>query len=292
MAERGVGAEWQCVLISWGTRYPVAMINRLVARIRAQSTRPARFVLITDRDHPGLDADVRAVRFPPFFADPLFRGPGCHAKLAMFEAGVLPDDLPALYIDLDTVVTGDLSTGIGLMRDRRSVLMLQSAALPFGPLGRLVYRLTDGRDYARGNSSVVVFHPAECGEIARRFREVFARHPDFGFRPMIADERFISWARQEHMIALPRRFAAKLSAEFMGRVRPLLRLRAFLPWVIRRRARMAAVTLSGPEVKPEVLMALPEGAEVTDAKGRHLIWSDRVMGDVRRRIIAHYEALE
>jgi hypothetical protein len=292
MTDESVEPGWQCVLISWGTRYPVVMINRLVARIREQASHPPRFVLITDRSHPGLDPSVMETPFPPFFADPVFRGPGCHAKLAMFEPGVVPADLPALYIDLDTVVTGDLSAGLGLMRNRQSVLMLQSAILPFGLLGRLVYRATKGRDYARGNSSVVVFHPAECGEIAARFREAYASHPDFGFRPMIADERFISWARQPHMIALPRWFAAKLSAEFMSPLRPWLKVRARLPWVARRRARLAAVTLSGPEVKPEILMSLPDGAEVTDAKGRHLIWSDRVMGGVRRRIIAHYEALE
>ena len=103
---------------------------------------------------------------------------------------------------------------------------------------------------------------------------------------MQADERFISWAVQPRMRAIPRRLATKLSAEFMFPLSAWPPIRALLPWVRRRRAGQVAITLSGPEVKPEVLLALPEGAMVTDSKGRTLIWSDRAMGPLRQRIIA------
>lgn len=287
-AAQGDEAIWQCILICWGTRYGAQDINRITARIRETSAAAPRLVLISDRDREGLDPGLLTRRFPPFFLQEPWTRAGCQAKLAMFEAGVVPADLPAVYVDLDTVVTGDLGAGIALMRDRRSILMLQSAVLPFGWLGRLLHRRTGGRRYARGNSSVVVFHPAECGFVAERFRKITAAHPGMSFRPTIADERFISWVAQDRMIALPRHFATKLSAEFMSRVPALLPLRASLPWVRRRRARLAAITLAGPEVKPEILMALPEGAVVADAKGRHLIWSDRAMGVARQRIIDHY----
>ncbi len=288
MKHSGAGEGWQCVLICWGSRYDVRDINRLVTRIRTEAATPPRMVLITDRDRPGLDPEVLVRPFPPFFLQEPWTRAGCQAKLAMFEAGVLPDDLPAVYVDLDTVVTGDLGAGVAMMRDPRSILMLQSALLPFGALGRLVHRLTGGRRYARGNSSVVVFHPAECAFIAARFREIASKNAPLAFRPTIADERFISWVAQDHMIALPRSYATKLSAEFMSRLPALLSLRARLPWVRRRRATLAAITLAGPEVKAEVLLALPDEARVRDRKGRHLIWSDAAMGAARARIVAHY----
>ncbi|PZQ97859.1 MAG: hypothetical protein DI533_11970 [Cereibacter sphaeroides] len=280
--------HWQCVLVLWGSRYPVSDVNRIVAQIRAGARHQPRFVLITDRDRPGLAAGVEQRFFPDYFLQHPFTASGCQAKLAMFEQGVVPDDLPAVYVDLDTLVTGDLMRGIALMRDRRSILMLQSVVLPFGWPGRLVHRLTGGHRYARGNSSVVVFHPAECGFIAQRFHEVWAAHPDMSFRPTIADERFISWVAQDRMIALPRSFAAKLSAEFMLPFSWLIALRTRLPWVRRRRAGLAAVTLSGPEVKAHELLSLPEGAMITDRKGRALIWSDRAMGPFRQQLIDAY----
>ena len=63
----------------------------------------------------------------------------------MFEAGVLLDDLPAVYVDPDTVVLGDLGQGDAMMSRRDSILMLQSAIIPFGPLGRWAKRLSGGR---------------------------------------------------------------------------------------------------------------------------------------------------
>ncbi len=284
--------SWQCVLVCWGSKYSVATMNRLIDSIRTQARGAPRMVVITDVERPGLAPDVDVRIFPPFFLQPHLCGGGCQAKLAMFEPDVLQDDLPAIYVDLDTVVLGDLGAGIALMRDRRSILILKSVVVPFGALSRAVHRLSGGRMYARGNSSIVIFHPAECGFITERFRALHALHPGLDFRPMVADERFISWIAQARMIVVPRQFATKLSAEFMSRFRPILYLRAALPWVRRRRAGLAAVTLSGPAVKSEILLALPDGAEVTDAKGRVLIWSDRAMGPVRRRIIRHYSGVQ
>ncbi|WP_155326450.1 hypothetical protein [Alkalilacustris brevis] len=288
MTQPPLPPTWQCVMVCWGDRYGVDYINTLVAAIRAHAARPPRFCLITEADKPGLDPAVRICPFPAFFLRPEYLRGGCQAKLAMFEAGVLPDDLPAIYIDLDTVVLGDLGQGVAMMPRRDSILMLQSAVIPFGPLGRLAARLTGGRKYARGNSSVVVFHPAECSHIAARFRNLAAQYAYNEFRPTVADERFISWAAQPQMKALPRRFAVKFTWEYMFWWTPWLYLKALLPGARRRRARQVAVTLNDAAIKPEVLMELPEGGRITDRKGRVLIWSDRTMGPARGRIIAFY----
>ena len=102
----------------------------------------------------------------------------------------------------DTIVLGDLSAGLALMQNRQTVAILQSAIIPFGWIGRTLYRWTNRRRYARGNSSFVIYHPAECHFIAERFKALLEQNPKFEFRPMVADERFISWVAQEHMLVI------------------------------------------------------------------------------------------
>lgn len=282
------GQTWQCVLIAWGDRYPVAEINRLVAMVRARSTGLQRCVLLSDRPRPGLDPEVMLRPIPDWFLQPGLLGSGCQAKLGMFAAGALPDDLPAIYLDLDTMVLGDLSRLLAVVRGPEEIAILQSAVLPFGPLGRRVHRLSRGRHYARGNSSVVVFHPARCTHVAARFRELAAAHGLFGLRPMTADERFLSWVAQPVMRAVPKRLVVKFPTEYMQAWRWLVLVRAALPWIRRRRAGLVAITFPGVKLKGEDLALLPDGAEVADAKGRRLFWTDRALGPLRQRIIAHY----
>tara|TARA_R110002096_G_scaffold15036_9_gene52978 strand:- start:1367 stop:2200 length:834 start_codon:yes stop_codon:yes gene_type:complete len=275
-------------MILWGDRYDVALVNRLLAAIARNAATPPAFVLLSDCDRPGLDPRARLVTIPPFWRQPEFTTAGCHAKLSMFEAGVLDPDLPAVYVDLDTVVSGDLSRAPRLLPHDRAIMLLQSAVLPLGAIGRIVWRLSKGRRYARGNSSIMVFYPRHHYGIAAQFRAFWAEYGGFGIRPMIADERFVSWASQAVVEAIPSHFAVKLPAEFMSRLNAANYLWALLPWVRRRRDNLVAVTLCGMQVKPEALLSLPVGGRLSDAKGRKLIWSDFILGKTRQRIIAFY----
>ncbi|MFN3723795.1 MAG: hypothetical protein ACK4VZ_12185 [Paracoccaceae bacterium] len=285
-------ARWQLVLVLWGTKYPVAEVNHLINTVCRLASHPPRVVLLTDHPREGVRKGVMQREIPAFFMEPQLRGPGCQAKLCMFEKGLVPDDLPAVFIDIDTVVFGDMTRLLDLQTDRKTVAIFQSAILPFGPLARWVHRLTGGRKYARGNSSIVVYHPAETAHIAARYRDMVMRLGYNGVRPMIADERFISWAHQPHMRAIPRSIAVKLPTEFMLPYGWLIRLRASLPWVRRRWAGLIAVTLPGVEVKGEALLTLAEGAEIVDRKKRRLIWSEAALGPVKGRLIAYYKALQ
>ncbi len=279
--------EWQCVFLLWGAKYGAGDVNHIVSAVRARTHRPPRMVLLSDRPRHGLADDVETRPIPRFYLRREFMGPGCQTKLALFEPGVLQDDLPAVYLDLDTVILGDISELLALMDTPQTVAMLQSAILPFGPLGRLAWRLTRGRKHARGNSSVLLFHPRHCHAVAERFRTAVAAHPDLDFRPLAADERFISWALQPQMRAVPGWFAVKLPTEFMLPWAWAVHLRARLPWVRRRRAGLRAITLPGAGVKPEALAALAEGARLRDDKGRLLIWSDAALGPARAALMAH-----
>jgi hypothetical protein len=276
-------------MILWGDKYDVALVNRLLGAIARNTASQPQFVLLSDRDRPGLDPRAQLRLMPDYWIQPEFLIPGCHAKLAMFEPGVLNADLPAVYVDLDTVVSGDLSRAVGLLPQDNSLMLLQSAVLPLGRIGRIVWRLSGGKRYARGNSSLVVFHPRHHYRIAAAFRALWAEHPGYDFRPMIADERFISWVSQDVVEAIPSDFAVKIPAEFMSRLQISNYIWALLPWVRQRRDNLVAVTLCGLQIKPETLLALPEGGKLTDSKGRNLVWSDFVLGKTRARIIAFYQ---
>jgi len=283
--------KWQLVVVLWGTKYPVAELNALIETVERGAAHPPRVVLITDRERPGLAPHVQTRPFPEFFLKPEFCKGGCQAKLAMFEAGVVPDDLPAIYIDIDTLILGDVTRFLDLFVTDRTIAMLQSVVVPFGPIGRVLYRLTNGRRYARGNSSIIIFHPRHCTFVAQRFRELYQRHAGMGVRPMVADERFISWAAQPTMRAIPKSLAVKFPTEFMWPWPWLIYLRARLPWLQKRWDGLVAITLPGDDVKGQELLSLPEGAEVVDRKGRRLIWSDRALGRTRQRLITYYSDL-
>lgn len=286
-----MNSQWQCVMVCWGDKYPVELINHLMHEIARHAASPPRFVLICDLPKPGLREGAITVDFPPFFLNPAFKKGGCHAKLAMFEKGVLPEDLPAIYIDLDTIVLDDISVALALMDSHQTVAMLPSAIIPFGPIGRSIWWLTNKKNYARGNSSMVVFHPAQCHYVAETFRRLFAQHPDFGFRPMIADERFISWVAQPFMKKLPNTLIVKFPGEFMFPWRWWLYVKAQLPWVRARRAKLAAITLNGLLIKPEMLVQLAEGEVVVDNKSRQLIWSEKTLGGIKSEISSYYAYL-
>ncbi len=263
-----------------------------MAQIERHAPTCPRFVLICDQPKPGLRADAITRDFPPFFLNPQFKKGGCQAKLAMFEKGVLPEDLPSIYIDLDTIVLGDISAGLQLMDTRQTVAMLPSAIIPFGPIGRTLWRLTNKKRYARGNSSMVVFHPAECHYVAETFRRLFAQSPSLSLRYMVADDKFISWVSQPHMKKLPNSLIVKFPSEFMFPWRWWLYVKAQLPWVRARRDKLAAITLNGLLIKPEMLVALDEGAIVIDNKSRQLVWSPLTMGNFYQDIKKYYSYIK
>lgn len=283
--------EWQLVLVLWGTKYGAAEVSQLVETIAYHASRPFRTVLITDRPRDCLPEGVVQKEFPAFFVRKEMRTSGCQAKLAMFQEGVVPSDLPAVYVDIDTVVFGDMSKFLDVAKSDKAVVLFQSAIVPIGALGRWIWRLSNKKKYARGNSSIVVYHPRECGYIAAAFQELYAQYGMSAFRPMIADERFMSWAAQGTLQAIPKSMAVKFPTEFMLPWPWLIYLRAKMPWVQARWRGLLAVTLPGVEVKGQELLQMPDGGGFVDRKGRRLIWSHRAIGPMKQKLEDYYGAL-
>lgn len=284
--------QWQLVIVVWGDKYSACEINSLVASVREKSIYKPRVVIISDRHRSGLIQDVIIRDLPPFYNQHIFKGPGCQAKLSVFEKGLLPTDAPAILLDIDTLVLDDLSHLTNQLSSPKTVSMLQSAILPFGRLSRAIYRLTNKQKYARGNSSVVIFHPAYCHYISDTFQKLYTDYEGINFRPMIADERFISWAAQPHMRAIPRSDVVKFPTEFMWKARWFSLLRGHLPWLRKRWSGLSAITFPGLNTKGQDLCKLSEGSELADSKGRILIWSSAVLGSLKEDIITRYTEIE
>jgi hypothetical protein len=71
-----------------------------------------------------------------------------------------------------------------------------------------------------------------------------------------------------------------------------LYVKAWLPWVRSRRAKLAAITLNGLLIKPEMLVELERGEVVVDNKSRQLVWSPFTMGNYFEDIPNYYSYLK
>ncbi|MEO1536636.1 MAG: hypothetical protein AAFR73_02800 [Pseudomonadota bacterium] len=275
-------SEWQLVLVCWGTKYGVNDINRSHAAARRNSGRHVRTVLITDRERPRLSDGISAVPFPDAFKDEAFRGPGCQAKLAMFS-DIVPDDMPAVFTDLDSLILGDLADVLSDMWSETDLMILQSTLLPARSVTRALCRLTGGKVYARGNSSIVGYHPKHNRAIAARFLESY-RQFGMSFKPNRADERFMSWVAQDRLRFADPAKAVKFTREFMAmNVAHVLRRTASAARRARR-ARLLFVTLNQDVLKPDRLLKAEEGEVIRDRRGRTTEWSVAALGPFRKVI--------
>ena len=282
--ERAFADGWCLVMAMWGEKFHAGYVNVLVRSVRRHSPECRNAILVTDRPRDGVDPFVRQVAIPKEFNKPEFFRPGYPVKLSVFAAPGIPPRTRCIFIDLDTLVVGDLTPLARAVRRHDDLLMLPPATVGFNALSRLVYRLTGGRRYRTGNSSVVAF----SSEGGRRLAETFlALHADPKTRNdprMAVDDRFISWFGQPALRGVPKSAAVMFRREFLSRVPFWPRVKSRLPWTIRRRAALGAITLNGVDYKPEVLLQLADGALIDDAKGRGGYWDANHFGPLLDRI--------
>ena len=207
-------------------------------------------------------------------------------KLALFTCPGAPDDMACVYLDLDTVVMGDVGR-IAAERGPDEILMLKAGSMGFNALSRLRHRISGGRGFSTGNSSVLAFTAARGRALAARFLALHADPAERGRKHMLIDDHFISWAAARDLREVDPGLAVMFRREFLSRIPGFSRLKGRLPCVRRRRDRLVAVTLNGMEYKPDALLALSEGDPIHDRKGRRGRWSQADMGQVRDRIAAY-----
>lgn len=151
--------EFCLVLALWGDAYPDVSVNVMIDAARRLSPGLTKVVLFTDRPRANIDAFVTQRPFPAFFDKPDFFDHGYRVKISVFLGRDLPPDVPCVYLDLDTMVTGDLGRIAALVKHPGDVFMLPPGNLiGFGAIRRAIHRWTRGRHFATGNSSVMAFH--------------------------------------------------------------------------------------------------------------------------------------
>ena len=277
--------HWCLVLAIWGEKYNGHHVNELARQARVNSPGLAEIVLFTDRLRDGIDADIRQTLFPAYFHRPDFFAGAYRAKLAVFSRDFLPRGRPCVFVDLDTVVTGDLGEIAALIDSTERCLMMPPAGLGFGAVRRLL-------DWPRkdkfpvGNSSLVAFHSDARHNIAEAFQRLHASSTDVDKLHMVVDDVFISWCHRGRIGGIPKNLAVSFRREFMARARFILWLRQLVPGRSRRRAGLVAVTLNGMASKPEQLISLRDGAVIRGENGRIGYWSDSYIGPIRQKIIA------
>jgi hypothetical protein len=276
--------EWCLVMALWGEKYSSRHVNEVTRETLRLSAGCVSVVLVTDRFRDGIDPQVQQKLFPAFFDRPDFFLGGYVVKLSMFDRSVLPADCRCVYVDLDTLVIGDLGKVAALIRDRNDVAMLPPGNLiSFGVIRRLIWRVSRGRRFAVGNSSIVAYHSGASPNTAEVFREMYLRG-DGALVHMRIDDLFISRANQAHLRAVPRNLVAMFRREFLFRSPLLFWLAQKSGITGRRRARLVAVTMNGEECKPAALARLAEGAVIRDARGRIGYWSEASLGPVKAGI--------
>lgn len=94
------------VCMKWGALYGAHYANRLHAMARRHMSRPFRFVCFTD-DASGLNPGIEAMPIPELRIDAPYENTPWR-KLALYERTLGDLNGPALFMDLDVVVTGAL----------------------------------------------------------------------------------------------------------------------------------------------------------------------------------------
>lgn len=149
------------MLVCWGTKFANAQLVDLFDQITKSASVPPRQILLTDHMRPDMPRDIQQVIMDPYYLRAEFMGGGAQAKLTQFVKGALPSNIPTVYVDIDTVVLGDLYQLVRALKDPSQFLMLGNSALTLGRAARLVANLSKGRLRSRGNSSLMCYLPAQ-----------------------------------------------------------------------------------------------------------------------------------
>ena len=279
--------KFALVLAIWGTRYGPAHVNEIADGAFRLSPGLSQVVLLTDRLRNGIDPRVRQTLFAAPFNEPEFFGHGYRAKLAVFGAVDPNLAMPCVFLDLDSVVVGDLGRIAALVNSRDALWMLPAAGLGFSRLRRVLDHLRGSeRHFPIGNSSVLAFHSAADPNLAATYADLYRakRFPD-GWASVI-DDVLISWFGRGKIRGIPTDCAVMFRREFLSRIPLWPRIKSKLPHIRQRRRQIAAVTMNGIAVKAEVLATKPEGAVLGDGRGRRGIWSEAGFGTLWSPLVA------
>lgn len=274
--------DWYLVLMIWGDAYGDADCNRLIRAAYRHSDRLQGVIVLTDRTDRALDPRAQPVAIPADFDRPDFKTGGLPVKIALFDIAALPPGAICVYVDLDSAIIGDLGP-LAQLTDRAPIWTLPTVRARFGPWGRLIWRLSGGRRFGAGNSSIFAYRNGFSGNPTWMFRTdgtVFGRHAAPAVR--MNDDHFIGWCCQGAIRPIPGHLAVRFRMEFLEVTPWLNALKARLRR--KKRQSLAVVTFDGSLTKPETILSLPQNAPIIDHHGRRGRWNDLHLSGLQGRL--------
>lgn len=143
--ESEAGTPWQIVCVKWGDRYGPEFVNRLWAMVERNTSRPVRFICLTD-DREGIRSEVQCYDLPPLPCEHPVRSPGKWRKLVLWSPTLFDITGPLLFIDLDSVVVDNMD-GYFTHGDPHDVILARNWMRPGTNLGQTsVFRFFVGEN--------------------------------------------------------------------------------------------------------------------------------------------------
>lgn len=275
--------EWNLVLMIWGSAYPDAACNRLIAQAHAHGTPPSRVIVLTDRTDRALDPRAQQCPIAADFDRPDYKTGGLPVKISLFDIPALPTGAVCVYVDLDSIIIGDVSR-LAALATQAPIWTLPSPKGRLSATSRLIWRISAGRRFGAGNSSVFAYRNGFAGNPTEKFRADTPLFGRSGSAYRSNDDRFIAWACHDVIRPIPRNLAVRFRIEFLELTLPLNRVKAWLR--ARARQNLAIITFDGSMTKPETIAATPQGGLITDHHGRRGRWDMAHTSGLHGRIMA------
>lgn len=132
--------------IKWGTRYGPEYVNRIHAMVARNITPPFQIVCFTD-DAQGIRKEVRCFDLPELGCPPPTNAPGKWPKVRLWNKELNGLEGPALFVDLDVIITGNLD-GFFSFGDPDDVILARNWIKPLERLGQTsVFRFPIGKHH-------------------------------------------------------------------------------------------------------------------------------------------------
>ena len=154
----------QVICAKWGSKYGPEYVNRLYGMVARNLTPPFRLLCFTDSTD-GIRTEVQCYPMPELRCPTPARTRGKWRKVTLWDENLHGLSGPALFVDLDSVIVGDLD-GYFSYGDPDDVILARNWARPFQRLGQTsVFRFPLGK-----NGHVLRNFEKDPQGIADRFR--------------------------------------------------------------------------------------------------------------------------
>jgi hypothetical protein len=238
-------------------------------KIKEKSQQNLEFICITDDDF-GITKKIKAIDFPNFSVpmDALLHSGGCKPKLSVFCKDLKIENTPTIYIDLDTMVLGDIGKIAELQENQSALHGLPNHFIPHWRFPWLSWATPEKCFFI--NSSILSFYPRNHEDIFENFnidiqtpQFLDQKHPDTPWH-MKSDERYISMHEKGKLRAIPSTMTGSFQDLYLTPFLWLSMIQNQASHVIRRRTNRVALTFHGEEFKPEKIAQMEVGDLVSN----------------------------